>query len=99
MQEDRSNFVQDPPAGSGRLRAYLRLAGYAIKTAEGYTITTSATVRMTATSNWVWRPLNVTSMATWAALRARVRFGISKWPIRLGIRGTYRVTATFSGNG
>jgi hypothetical protein len=58
-------------------------AAYAIKTAEGYTITTLATVQLAATTYWSdGSTLDVTSMATWACSPSpAVRFGIGNWPL------------------
>ena len=75
-------------------------AGYAIKTAEGYTITTSATVQMTATSYWSDNTsLDLTPTATWACTPTPDCGSIS--PNGLYSAGksaaTYHVMATFSG--
>jgi hypothetical protein len=54
----RRNFVHDHAGSSGSSgpcgsAICVTAAGYAIKTAEGYTIATSDKVQMTATSYWV----------------------------------------------
>ena len=75
-------------------------AGYAIKTAEGYTITTLATVQMAATTYWSdGSTLDVTSMATWACAPSPQCGSVSASGIYTAGNsvGTYRVTATFSG--
>jgi lipid-binding SYLF domain-containing protein len=75
-------------------------AGYAIKTAEGYTITTSATVQMTATSYWSDNTtLDLTPTATWACTPTPDCGSVSANGLyRAGkSAATYHVTATFSG--
>jgi lipid-binding SYLF domain-containing protein len=75
-------------------------AGYAIKTAEGYTITTSATVQMTATSYWSdGTSLDLTPMATWACTPSPECGSVSTTGLYTArsSAGTYHVTATFSG--
>ena len=69
---DRPTSFMITPAGltgSGPCRSSVCVtgAGYAIRTVEGYTITTLATVQMAATTYWSdGSTLDVTSMATWA---------------------------------
>ncbi len=74
--------------------------GYAIKTAEGYTTTTSATVHMTATAYWSdGSTLDATSMATWACAPSPQCGSVSengRYTVGSSV-GTYRVTATLSG--
>jgi lipid-binding SYLF domain-containing protein len=75
-------------------------AGYAIKTAEGYTITTLATVQMAATTYWSdGSILDVTSMATWACTPSPQCGSVSATGLYTAGSsvGTYHVTATFSG--
>ena len=75
-------------------------AGYAIKTAEGYTITPLATVQMAATTYWSdGSTLDVTSMATWACAPSPQCGSVSASGLYTtgNSVGTYRVTATFSG--
>jgi lipid-binding SYLF domain-containing protein len=75
-------------------------AGYAIKTAEGYTIATSETVQMTAMSYWSDNTsLDVTSTATWACTPTPECGSVSANGLyRAGkSAATYHVTATFSG--
>jgi lipid-binding SYLF domain-containing protein len=75
-------------------------AGYAIKTAEGYTITTLATVQMAATTYWTdGSTLDVTSMATWSCTPSPQCGSVSASGLYTAGNsvGTYRVTATFSG--
>jgi lipid-binding SYLF domain-containing protein len=75
-------------------------ADYAIKTAEGYTIATSGTVQMTATSYWSdGSLLDVTSIATWACTPSPDCGSVSATGLYTARNsaGTYRVTATFSG--
>ena len=58
-------------------------AGYAIETAEGYTITTLATVQMAATTCWSdGNTLDVTYRRPGTALPAHsARFGLDNWPL------------------
>jgi SH3 domain-containing YSC84-like protein 1 len=75
-------------------------AGYAIKTAEGYTITTSATLQMTATSYWSdVTSLDLTPLATWACTPSPDCGSVSANGLYTAGRSasTYHVTATFSG--
>jgi lipid-binding SYLF domain-containing protein len=75
-------------------------AGYAIKTAEGYTITTLAMVQMAATTYWSdGSTLDVTSMATWTCTPNPQCGSVSATGLYTAGSsvGTYRVTATFSG--
>ncbi len=75
-------------------------AGYAIKTAEGYTITTLATVQMSATTYWGdGSTLDATSKATWACTPSPQCGSLSASGLYTAGNsvGTYRVTATFSG--
>jgi lipid-binding SYLF domain-containing protein/outer membrane protein OmpA-like peptidoglycan-associated protein len=75
-------------------------AGYAIKTAEGYTITTLATVQMAATTYWSdGSTLDVTSMATWACTPSPPCGSVSASGLYTtgNSVGTYHVTATLSG--
>ena len=75
-------------------------AGYAIKTAEGYTITTLATVQMAATTYWSdGSTLDVTSMATWACTPSPQCGSVSATGLYTAgsAAGTYHVKATFSG--
>jgi lipid-binding SYLF domain-containing protein/outer membrane protein OmpA-like peptidoglycan-associated protein len=75
-------------------------AGYAIKTAEGYTITTLATVQMAATTYWSdGSTLDVTSMATWACTPSPQCGSVSASGLYTtgNSVGTYHVTATLSG--
>jgi lipid-binding SYLF domain-containing protein len=75
-------------------------AGYAIKTAEGYTITTLATVQMAATTYWSdGSTLDVTSRATWDCAPSPQCGSVSTTGLYTAGKsvGTYRVTATFSG--
>ena len=74
--------------------------GYAIKTAEGYTITTLATVQMAAATYWSdGSTLDVTSMATWACAPSSQCGSVSASGLYTtgNSVGTYHVTATFSG--
>lgn len=74
--------------------------GYAIKTAEGYTITSSATVQMTATAYWSdGSTLDATSVATWACAPSPQCGSVSANGLYTAGSsvGTYRVTATVSG--
>ncbi len=74
--------------------------GYAIKTAEGYTITTSATVQMTATAFWSdGSTLDATSMATWACAPSTLCGSVAANGLYTAGSsvGTYRVTATLAG--
>ena len=75
-------------------------AGYAIKTAEGYTITTLATVQMAATTYWSdSSTLDATSMATWACTPSPQCGSVSATGLYTAGSsvGTYHVTATLSG--
>jgi lipid-binding SYLF domain-containing protein len=75
-------------------------AGYAIKTADGYTTTTLATVQMTATAYWSdGSTLDATSMATWACAPSPQCGSVSANGLYAAGSsvGTYRVTATLSG--
>ncbi len=75
-------------------------AGYAIKTAEGYTITTSATLQMTAMSYWSdGTSLDLTPRATWACTPSPDCGSVSTKGLYTAgsSAATYRVTATFSG--
>ena len=75
-------------------------AGYAIKTAEGYIITTLATVQMAATTHWSdGSALDVSSMATWACAPSPQCGSVSASGMYTAGNsvGTYHVTATFSG--
>jgi lipid-binding SYLF domain-containing protein len=75
-------------------------AGYAIKTAEGYTITTLATVQLAATTYWSdGSTLDVTSMATWACAPSPQCGSVSATGLYTAGSsvGTYHVTATLSG--
>ena len=75
-------------------------AGYAIKTAEGYTITTLATVQMAATSYWSdGSTLDVTALASWACSPSPQCGSVSVSGLYTtgNSPGAYRVTATFSG--
>ena len=75
-------------------------AGYAIKTGEGYTITTLATVQLAATAYWSdGSTLDVTSMATWACTPSPQCGSVSASGLYAAGNsvGTYHVTATFSG--
>ena len=75
-------------------------AGYAIKTAEGYTITTSATLQMTATSYWSdGTTLDLTPIATWACTPSPACGSLSANGLYTAgsSASTYHVTATFSG--
>jgi SH3 domain-containing YSC84-like protein 1 len=75
-------------------------AGYAIKTADGYTVTTSATVQMAATTYWSdGSTLDVTSRATWTCTPSPECGSVSASGLYTtgNSIGTYRVTATFSG--
>jgi SH3 domain-containing YSC84-like protein 1 len=75
-------------------------ANYVIKTAEGYTITTLATVQMAATTYWSdGSTLDVTSMATWACTPSPQCGSVSATGLYAAGNsvGTYHVTATFSG--
>ena len=75
-------------------------SGYAIKTAEGYTLTTLATVQMGAMTYWSdGSTLDVTPMATWACAPSPQCGSVSGTGLYTSGNsvGTYRVTATFSG--
>jgi SH3 domain-containing YSC84-like protein 1 len=75
-------------------------AGYAIKTAEGYTITTSAKLQLTATSYWSdGTKLDVTPVATWACTPNPECGSLSANGLYTAgnSASTYHVTATFSG--
>jgi hypothetical protein len=75
-------------------------AGYAIKTADGYTITTLAPVQMAATTYWSdGSTLDVTSMATWACDPSPQCGSVSATGLYTAGNsvGTYHVTAAFSG--
>jgi len=75
-------------------------AGYAIKTAEGYTITTSATLQMTATSYWSdGTTLDLTPIATWACTPSPACGSLSANGLYTAgsSASTYHVTAAFSG--
>jgi SH3 domain-containing YSC84-like protein 1 len=75
-------------------------AAYAIKTAEGYTITTLATVQLAATTYWSdGSTLDVTSMATWACSPSPQCGSVSATGLYTAGNsvGTYHVTATLSG--
>jgi lipid-binding SYLF domain-containing protein len=75
-------------------------AGYAIKTAEGYTMATLATVQMGATTYWSdGSTLDVTSMATWACAPSPQCGSVSASGLYTAGNsvGTYHVTATVSG--
>ena len=75
-------------------------AGYAIKTAEGYTITTSARLQLTATSYWSdGTKLDVTPVATWACTPSPECGSVSTNGLYTAGRSasTYHVTATFCG--
>ncbi len=75
-------------------------AGYAIKTADGYTITTLATVQMAATTYWSdGSTLDVTSTATWSCTPSPQCGSVSASGLYTtgNSVGTYRVAATFSG--
>src|SRR4029077_16417235 len=75
-------------------------AGYAIKTAEGYTITTSATLQLTATSYWSdGTTLDLTPIATWACTPSPDCGSLSANGLYTAGSSafTYHVTATFSG--
>ena len=75
-------------------------AGYAIKTAEGYTITTSATLQLTATSYWSdGTTLDLTPIATWACTPSPDCGSVSVNGIYTAgsSAATHHVTATFSG--
>ena len=75
-------------------------AGYAIKTAEGYTITTSAALQMTATSYWSdGTTLDLTPIAIWACTPGPDCGSVSANGLYTAGRSaaTYHVTATFSG--
>ena len=75
-------------------------AGYAIKTVEGYTIATSATLQMTATSYWSdGTSLDLTPLATWACTPSPGCGSVSTNGLYTAGKSasTYHVTATFSG--
>jgi lipid-binding SYLF domain-containing protein len=75
-------------------------AGYAIKGAEGYTITTSATLQMTATSYWSdSTSLDLTPVATWACTPSPACGSVSTKGLHTSgsSAATYHVTATFNG--
>ena len=75
-------------------------SGYAIKTAEGYTITTSGTVQMTATTYWSdGTSTQVTPVATWACTPSPDCGSVSASGVYTAGKtaSTYHVTATFSG--
>jgi SH3 domain-containing YSC84-like protein 1 len=74
--------------------------GYAIKTDAGYTIKTSATLQMTATSYWSdGTGLDLTPIATWACTPSPVCGSVSANGLYTAgsSRSTYHVTATFGG--
>ena len=88
--------------GSGQCGSSICVAGagYAIKTAEGYTITTLATVQLAATTYWSdGSTLDVTSMATWACSPNPQCGSVSATGLYTAGSsvGTYQVTATLSG--
>jgi lipid-binding SYLF domain-containing protein len=75
-------------------------AGYAIKTADGYTVTTSATLQMTATSYWSdGTSLDLTPVAIWACTPSPGCGSVSANGLYTTGKSaaTYHVTATFSG--
>jgi lipid-binding SYLF domain-containing protein len=75
-------------------------SGYAIKTAEGYTITTSGTVQMTAGTYWSdGTSTQVTPVATWACTPSPDCGSVSASGLYTAGKtaSTYHVTATFSG--
>jgi SH3 domain-containing YSC84-like protein 1 len=75
-------------------------AGYAIKTAEGYTITTLAMVQMSATTYWSdGSTLDVSSIATWSCAPSPQCGSVSPSGLYTAGNsvGTYRVSTTFSG--
>ena len=75
-------------------------AGYAIKTPEGYTITTSAKAQMAATGYWSdGTTLDLTPIAIWACTPSPVCGSVSAIGLYTAgsSTGTYHVTATFSG--
>jgi SH3 domain-containing YSC84-like protein 1 len=75
-------------------------AGYAIKTAEGYTITTSAKLQLRATSYWSdGASLDLTPIATWACTPSPDCGSLSANGLYTAgsSASTYHVTATFSG--
>jgi len=74
--------------------------GFAIKTAAGYTIKTSTTLQMTATSYWSdGTTLDLTPIATWACTPSPVCGSLSAIGLYTAgsSAGTYHVTATYSG--
>jgi lipid-binding SYLF domain-containing protein len=75
-------------------------AGYAIKTAEVYTITTSGTMQMTAVTYWSdGTSAQVTPIATWACTPSPECGSVSASGLYTAGKSasTYHVTATFSG--
>ncbi len=75
-------------------------SGYAIKTGEGYTVTTLANVQMAATTYWSdGSTLDVTAMATWACAPSPLCGSVSPTGLYTSGNtiGTYHLTATFSG--
>ena len=89
-------------AGSGPCGSSVCItgSGYAIKTGEGYTVTTLANVQMAATTYWSdGSTLDVTAMATWACAPSPLCGSISPTGLYTSGKtiGTYHVTATFSG--
>lgn len=75
-------------------------SGYAIKTAEGYTIATSATLQMTAMSYWSdGTSLDLTPLASWACTPSPSCGSVSANGLYTAGRSasTYHVTATFAG--
>jgi SH3 domain-containing YSC84-like protein 1 len=89
-------------AGSGPCGSSVCItgSGYAIKTGEGYTVTTLANVQMAATTYWSdGSTLDVTAMATWACAPSPLCGSVSPTGLYTSGKtiGTYHVTATFSG--
>jgi hypothetical protein len=75
-------------------------SAYAIKTAAGYTIQSSSTLQMTATSYWSdGTTLDLTPIATWACTPSPVCGSVSAIGLYTAgsAAGTYHVTATYSG--
>ena len=75
-------------------------SGYAIKTAEGYTIATSAALQMTAMSYWSdGTSVDLTPLATWACTPSPNCGSVSANGLYTAGRSasTYHVTATFAG--
>jgi SH3 domain-containing YSC84-like protein 1 len=75
-------------------------SGYAIKTGEGYTVTTSAAVQMSATTYWSdGSTLDVTAMAKWACAPSPLCGTVSPTGLYTSGNtvGTYHLTATFAG--